>query len=62
MLLNKNATVTIAHSKTKNIKEKCQKDLIVNEMILNNIKSGHFLYRQKLKKNIKILKDITKTN
>lgn len=49
-------------SSSQLFKEKCQKDLIVNEMILNNIKSGHFLYRQKLKKNIKILKDITKTN
>ncbi|MCI5745191.1 MAG: bifunctional 5,10-methylenetetrahydrofolate dehydrogenase/5,10-methenyltetrahydrofolate cyclohydrolase [Erysipelotrichaceae bacterium] len=29
MLLNKNATVTIAHSKTKNIKEKCQKADII---------------------------------
>ena len=42
-------------SSSQLFKEKCQKDLIVNEMILNNIKSGHFLYRQKLKKNIKEL-------
>lgn len=40
-------------------RKKCDKELKTITMILNNIGSGHYLYKLKLKRNIKILKNIT---
>lgn len=39
-------------------RKKCKKDYNTINMILNNINNGHFLYKIKLKKKIKILKNI----
>ena len=38
-------------------RKKCDKELKTITMILNNIGSGHYLYKLKLKRNIKILKN-----
>lgn len=40
-------------------RKKCDKELKTITMILNNIENGHYLYKLKLKRNIKILKSIT---
>ena len=40
-------------------RKKCDKELKTITMILNNIGSGHYLYKLKLKRNIKIFKNIT---
>lgn len=39
-------------------RDKCNKELKNNVMILNNIGSGHYLYKLKLKRNVNILKNI----
>ena len=39
-------------------KKKCNKELITLKIILKNINSGHYLYRLKIKRNIKILEDV----
>lgn len=39
-------------------RDKCNKEFKNNVMILNNIGSGHYLYKLKLKRNVNILKDI----
>ena len=48
---------------TKNddlFKKKCNKELTTLKLILKNINSGHYLYRLKIKRNIKILEDVLK--
>ena len=40
-------------------RKKCDKELKTITMILNNVGNGHYLYKLKLKRNIKILKNIT---
>lgn len=40
-------------------KDKCKRDLVMMKMILKNVKHGHYLYRLRLKRNIKILESIT---
>ena len=42
------------------IKKKCNKELTTLKLILKNINSGHYLYRLKIKRNIKILEDVLK--
>ena len=42
----------------KLFKEKNKKELITLKLILKNIKSGHYLYRLKIKRNIKVLESI----
>lgn len=39
-------------------KKKCNKELTTLKLILKNINSGHYLYRLKIKRNIKILEDV----
>ena len=39
-------------------KKKCDKDEKMLKMILNNIKEGHYLYKFKIKRNIKILEKL----
>lgn len=46
--------------KNKLFEEKCAKELITNKIILSNIKQGHYLYKMKIKRNIKVLEDVTK--
>lgn len=41
-------------------KEKVLKELKTNRMILNNIKSGHYWYKRRIKKNVKILEECEK--
>lgn len=41
-------------------KKKCNKELITLKIILKNINSGHYLYRLKIIRNIKILEDALK--
>ena len=41
-------------------KKKCNKELTTLKLILKNINSGHYLYRLKIKRNIKILEDVLK--
>ncbi len=46
---------------TKNddlFKKKCNKELTTLKLILKNINSGHYLYKLKIKRNIKILEDV----
>lgn len=48
---------------TKNddlFKKKCNKELTTLKLILKNINSGHYLYKLKIKRNIKILEDVLK--
>lgn len=48
---------------TKNddlFKKKCNKELTTLKLIFKNINSGHYLYRLKIKRNIKILEDVLK--
>lgn len=48
---------------TKNndlFEKKCNKELTTLKLILKNINSGHYLYRLKIKRNIKILEDVLK--
>ena len=49
ILLNKNSEL---------FRKKCDKELKTITMILNNIGNGHYLYKLKLKRNIKYLKTI----
>lgn len=42
----------------KLFKEKCKKELKSNKMILGNIGKGHYFYKRKIKRNIKVLSKI----
>lgn len=39
-------------------KEKCKKELMTNKMIIGNIGKGHYFYKRRIKRNIKILSKI----